>query len=578
MSSRRLWPSVLLIGTLAGFAPLACSSSDATPMLPPSQGGSSNAGTSAGGSAETNAGSAGNAGSASGGQHAGGGQAGTGGATAAALSWQPCAGQPPGTECATLQVPIDYGMPNSGTLGIAVSRIKASGTAGRLGVLLLNPGGPGAAGLTMPAELASVHSTALSRFDLIGFDPRGTGQSQPIACGYPRDSEVDPKHGLEPHAADLVARAAAYDQDLRAYAAACASKHGAFLHHVGTNDVARDMDQLRQALGEEQLSFLGFSYGTWLGARYALEFPTHVRAMGLDSVMLPEADLGLLDRETAQAKERELQRFDSACQANSQCALQAGGALTTIDALVTALWAKPLDVGNPKASLTAITLLRSIGFSLSTVSDWAGLAGFLAELSNTVVKGAPLAESTRAMLSDALDGPADDAFSAILCTDVPSGRTVAAVLDDAHTIASTAPHFWWVLLDELPCVVWQKPTDPVAITVTAAAKQLLLVGSEWDPATPYAWSERSSSALGGTGHVHNYADGHISYLNSPCTTQAIDAFLTDLTPAPASCGTAPSAPPPVAGGFDTPARAAPFRLRTRARPAFSLDQKASHLP
>ncbi|MEW9527668.1 alpha/beta hydrolase [Microbispora sp. NPDC049125] len=207
------------------------------------------------------------------------------GHTPSALQWAQCEGLPAGIECAMVEVPLDYDHPRGEKIKIAVSRKKATDTAHYQGAVLFNPGGPGGSGLAYPAVMEARLGAALAaQYDLIGFDPRGVGSSEPaLRC--------DP-HFFDPVRPDYVpgtpAEELAWVKRSKGYAEACGKTYGDLLNHMTTVDAATDMDQIRKALGHKQISYVGYSYGTYLGATYATLFPNRVRRLVLDSIVNPE--------------------------------------------------------------------------------------------------------------------------------------------------------------------------------------------------------------------------------------------------------------------------------------------------
>ncbi|MFJ9448071.1 alpha/beta fold hydrolase [Kitasatospora sp. NPDC101235] len=198
------------------------------------------------------------------------------------LRWERCdAGQPAAFECATVQVPLDYADPGGRRIDLAISRIKAGSAKARHGVLLMNPGGPGVQGLTMPVEMEPLLAPEVrERFDLIGFDPRGAGKSSPITCDLTADERSNP----HPYTAKTFAR----DVDrARTVADKCRAKAGDVLPHITTRNTARDMDVVRAALGERRISYFGYSYGTYLGSVYTQMFPQRSDRFVLDSALDP---------------------------------------------------------------------------------------------------------------------------------------------------------------------------------------------------------------------------------------------------------------------------------------------------
>lgn len=192
---------------------------------------------------------------------------------------------PRGVQCARITVPLDYDDPNGETITVAISRSPASGQ--RIGSLLVNPGGPGAAGIGLATVADGTELT--DRFDMIGFDPRGVGASEPaVRCRTDAEADADRASDDGDMSPEGIART---EQRHRDYAGACAQRAGTgLLAHVGTREVVRDMDVLRSVLGDEKLNYLGFSYGTRIGTLYAETFPDRVRAMVLDGALDPEQD------------------------------------------------------------------------------------------------------------------------------------------------------------------------------------------------------------------------------------------------------------------------------------------------
>ncbi|MFC0865243.1 alpha/beta hydrolase [Sphaerimonospora cavernae] len=201
------------------------------------------------------------------------------------LQWAQCEDLPAGIECAMVEVPMDYHRPRGQKIKIAVSRKKATDTARYQGALLFNPGGPGGSGLAYPAVMgARLGADLAARYDLIGFDPRGVGASEPsLSCDPHYSDPVRPDYVPANPPEEL-----AWAERARGYAAACGEKYGDLLKHMSTTDAAMDMDQIRKALGQRQISYVGYSYGTYLGATYATLFPGRVRRLVLDSIVNPK--------------------------------------------------------------------------------------------------------------------------------------------------------------------------------------------------------------------------------------------------------------------------------------------------
>jgi pimeloyl-ACP methyl ester carboxylesterase len=234
--------------------------------------------------------------------------------------WHSCGS---GLQCTTVVVPLDYSNPGGPQIGIAVERRPARDPAHRIGSLVLNPGGPGDSGIdNMASQLRILTAGVQNRFDIVEFDPRGVERSSPVHC----QASVSP--GTPPFQVDPVPQnqesVQKLDQSNRQYASDCAKYTGAVLPYVGTDNVARDLDRIRQVVGDPQLTFMGQSYGTYLGLVYADLFPTHVRALALDGVIDPS--LSIFDMVLAQGKafDASLNAFGAWCASTSSCPWRPG--------------------------------------------------------------------------------------------------------------------------------------------------------------------------------------------------------------------------------------------------------------
>ncbi len=255
--------------------------------------------------------------------------------------WQACSAitGPTGAQCATVQVPLDYAHPGGTKIAVALARRPADGV--KIGSLLVDPGGPGASGIDELDYFAQIFSPAiLAHFDLVGFDPRGVGRSAPVRCesGPQLDQYFDP----DP-APTTDAGFQALVNVSRTFVQGCQTMSGQLLPFLGTANAARDMDQIRQALGEPKLNYLGFSYGTLLGATYAELFPTSIRAMVLDGAVDPAQDPVTANINQAAAFDEELKAFFAECAASPNCAWRPSGSMrAAYDALMARIAAQRL--------------------------------------------------------------------------------------------------------------------------------------------------------------------------------------------------------------------------------------------
>jgi pimeloyl-ACP methyl ester carboxylesterase len=258
-------------------------------------------------------------------------------ATPGRVSWQACP-ENAAVDCGVITLPVDYRKPKGEMFDMAVARIKATNPSKRIGVLFTNPGGPGISGVDFMIHVVPnvpLFATALERFDVISFDPRGVGRSRPIQC--------KPESGPLPEDRSDAALAAYFDDLGRRYAETCLAQDGAFVSKVSTNNVARDMDMLRRALGERKVTYASGSYGTLLGAVYASLFPNRLRAVALDGGIDPMfRDYYAEDTANQMAAfELELQRIDVLCSRDPACRLHDTGVVAAFDQLVAQLNTEP---------------------------------------------------------------------------------------------------------------------------------------------------------------------------------------------------------------------------------------------
>ncbi|MFJ3927800.1 alpha/beta hydrolase [Streptomyces sp. NPDC090022] len=456
--------------------------------------------------------------------------------TPAGIRWGSCErvrpDAPAALRCGTLTVPLDHADPARGTLDIAVARLPATGGK-RLGSLVMNFGGPGASGIESLTTDHTLFADLGEAYDLVAFDPRGVGHSRPVSCG-PRPDNGD--GGAED---DAVSRLA----DLRAQAQRCARHSGPVLPYIGTVHVARDLDLLRRALGEDKLDYLGFSYGTRLGAVYAAQYPRHVGRMVLDGVDTLTAPLTEQALTTAQSQQRALDHFLTWCAHRPGCVYGTNTrtAKEKVTDLVARLNRKPL-VGNG-TYLTGSDLVGVIADALYSPEVWPALAEGLAraERDDDPTALMELAEPER---DDGTDGPydvppdnAEAALVAVNCADDPDrGEEKARPEVVAREVEALRPEFEraseifgpYQLRTVLACYGRPAGTDHIRrIDRPAGSPRLLLVGTRGDPATPYRWTEETARRLGPAAVVLDYkGDGHGAYYHARCVRERVDAFLT----------------------------------------------------
>lgn len=301
-----------------------------------------------------------------------------------------------GGQCGDLTVPLDHARPDGRTITVAMSRLPATDRANRLGTVLLNTGGPGASGLGDVLPVREWLRDVGTRYDLIGMDPRFIGRSTPLDCGWPAGTWL---RAGGPDRASF-AQTAAFEADL---ARRCAQRHGDVLPYVTTRNTARDMDAIRAALGEPKLSYLGYSYGTYLGAVYAQMFPTRTGHMVLDSAVDPTGYGPRLLREVGQANEAALQdwaRWAAAHHAEYGLGSTGAAVLATVDRVLAAAGQRPLQVGDFRVDAATVRFLLLDGDEDDRDEPSADLAATVRVLDQAVRTGhaeptASLAESLR---------------------------------------------------------------------------------------------------------------------------------------------------------------------------------------
>jgi pimeloyl-ACP methyl ester carboxylesterase len=449
------------------------------------------------------------------------------------LRWIDCGS---GFQCATVQAPLDYAHPEAGTIGIAISRKPATDPGRRIGSVLTNPGGPGASGIQFLKGEASAMTNLNMRFDLIGFDPRGIGQSAPVRCLDGPQEDVF--NALDPVLDDPVEKQAVVDAG-KNFADSCMRRSASVLPFIDSVSAARDMDVIRAALGDTKLTFLGFSYGSFLGENYAHLYPTHVRALALDGVIDPNLSPNDLLYAQLLGFEQNLQSFLADCGARktgaSPCTYaQSGDPGAKLMNLMQQLDTTPLPVGN--RSLTRGLAVIGVLTPLYDQSTWPYLDQALTQADRG--NGTLLLRFSDLYLGRKADGTYDnqtDANTAVNCLDraVPADIASYDALGPKFTSASGlfGPAFQY---SNLICAYWPvKPKGKVGPITADGAPPILLIGGTGDPATPYAGAQSVNRMLTGSVLLTREGNGHVSYDKSTCAKQAIDAYLIDLTvPAP----------------------------------------------
>ena len=442
------------------------------------------------------------------------------------VDWKPC----DGLECASLSVPLDYTRPNGPHITLALARLPATGT--RKGVLFTNPGGPGASGIELLRAATDVFPSEIrSAFDLVSWDPRGVGASTPVRCVDDLDGFFAVDRDPTSPAAVAANVAAAH-----AFVEGCQRNSGNLLPYLSTASTVRDLDTIRAAMGEEQISFVGFSYGTYIGALYADRFPQRVRAMVLDGVVDPALSYADTAIDQARSFDDDLNAFFRHCRADTKCAFARGRdpAVAYADLAATiAAEPEPATVDGEHRTLGPGELDIGVASALYAGTDgYATLADALAQAGRGTGDGI-------LALSDVYTGRDTGgkysnetaAFYATSCVDAPAPPTVAATQQLAARAAKVAPHFGpstvWL---GLPCTFWPVPPQGKVAPIRArGAPPILVIGTTHDPATPYAWAQSLARELVSGRLLTSDAASHTSYgRGNQCVDGNADRYLLEL--------------------------------------------------
>ena len=448
------------------------------------------------------------------------------------LSWQSCDGQ---FLCARLRVPISYAQPSEGSLALAVVMLPST-SGSPIGDLVMNPGGPGASGIAfLESAGPSFPSQLRQRFNLVSFDPRGIGASDPVDCVSPAGL----RQWLAVNPAPVTARQVdSVLAAVRSFVAGCeAHTSRLLLANVSTQATAKDLNRLRSALGQRSLTYLGFSYGTYLGALFAQDFPSRVRAMVLDGAVDPA--LGTVETSIQQAAglQVDLHDFFAWCPGNASCAAELPGGVARAFGQLTArlrrgavLPATPSPaIGSQPVNFAVAE--TGIASTLYSRLDWPELAQALADgLHGNGTLLAQLADGYAGIGADGSDTNIIAANIAISCLDRPSPKGVATYEALARRMAAAAPDFGAIeAWGSIVCSYWPvPPTGRAGPVHPVGVAPMLVVGSTRDPVTPYAWAKALAAELPGAVLLTRSGDGHTGYFASSCIQQWADRYLISL--------------------------------------------------
>ncbi|MFI0573631.1 alpha/beta hydrolase [Streptomyces tendae] len=450
------------------------------------------------------------------------------------LAWRDCG--VPGFQCATMKAPLDYAKPGEGDVRLAVARKKATGPGKRLGSLLVNPGGPGGSAIGYLQQYAGIGYPAKVRaqYDMVAVDPRGVARSEPVECLDGPEMDAYTQTDVTPDdAGETDELVDAYKE----FAEGCGADAPKLLRHVSTLEAARDMDVLRAVLGDEKLTYVGASYGTFLGATYAGLFPDRTGRLVLDGAMDPSLPARRLNLEQTEGFETAFQSFAKDCVRQPDCPL--GDKNTAPDqvgknlkSFFDDLDAKPLPAGDADG--------RKLTESLATTGVIAAMydEGAWQQLRESLTSAIKEKDGAGLLiLSDSYyEREADGGYSnlmfanaAVNCLDLPAAFSSPEEVRDAlPEFEKASPVFGEGLAwSSLNCAYWPvKPTGEPHRIEAAGATPIVVVGTTRDPATPYRWAEALSDQLA-SGHLLTYeGDGHTAYgRGSTCIDSAINTYL-----------------------------------------------------
>ncbi|MFB7892378.1 alpha/beta hydrolase [Microbacterium sp. NPDC056044] len=448
------------------------------------------------------------------------------------LDWSSCDDT---FECTTVTAPLDWADPTKGDIELSVIRSRAEGTTDPIGSLLTNPGGPGASGVALIRDSVSfaVSDPVRREFDVIGFDPRGVGESTAVTCYDAADMDAYlfdvPKNarGTAAWTAELLDRHTAFGE-------ACDANSDGVLPYITTENSARDMDLLRAVLGDTQLNYLGYSYGTFLGATYAKLFPDKVGRLVLDGAIDPSIsglDVGITQ---GIGFESALRAYMADCLTDKDCPFRGtvDEAMADLGTLLASVDRDPIPNADGRM-LGSDSLMTAIVAALYSQDSWPYLTMALADaLQGKAEVAFQLADFYYDRQGGAYTGNQTEAFRAYNCMDYPVDATDQQQADAMALLEAEAPTVapYWAGPD--PCEVWPYPATGVRERITAdGAAPIVVVGTTNDPATPYEWSVSLADQLSSGVLVTRVGEGHTGYnKGNACVDAAIETYLLDGTP------------------------------------------------
>jgi pimeloyl-ACP methyl ester carboxylesterase len=473
------------------------------------------------------------------------------------IAWRSCAGDQPAFECARVRVPLDYDRPRGRVTKLALARYPAQGPGKPRGTVFVNPGGPGVSGVEMVlGGFGQLLGAALGgRFHVVGFDPRGVGSSDPIHCFESEDEIGEFLEGLPafPYRAD---QRRPFFERMTSLWPTCRSQREAVLRHMSTADVVRDLDRLRRLVGDRKLTYLGFSYGSYLGNTYAHLFPRRVRAMVIDGVLHPRrwangSHAGI----DARASRDEWAEFLRLCgEARDECAFwRPEGPRQRWNRLAAQIRQEPVDLdGFP---YTYDLLIADAVGAMFAPEVWGGPEGYAAFLDLVAdaalgdERAAAEAVRMRSILQDQLTADEADypngfeAYFGNQCADTQYPRSLSAFTRFAREVGAISrfgPLWWW---GNANCANWPTAPDRYAGPWgTRTAEPVLVVGNYFDAVTGYQGAVASARLLAGSRLLTYAGWGHTAYGRNACVAEHVNEYLVrgSLPPRGTVCAANPN--------------------------------------
>ncbi|MCX2713730.1 alpha/beta hydrolase [Mycolicibacterium sp. J2] len=459
------------------------------------------------------------------------------------VQWAPCKASsgesriPSGAECGFISVPVNYDKPDGDVAQLAMIRFKATGQ--KVGTLFINPGGPGESGVDSAVSLVgTLPESVRQRFDLVGFDPRGVGSSKPaLWCNSDEDNDrlrADPQVDYSPEGVAHI------ESETKDFVARCQQKMGdEFLENVGTVSVAKDLDAMRQAVGDDKLTYLGYSYGTRIGGTYAELFPDKVRAMILDGAVDPNADPVEADIRQAKAFQTAFDNYAADCATNPDCPLgtDPAKAVDVYHSLVNPLVDKPAPTKDPRGLSYSDAIVGTI-LPLYSPNLWRHLTKGLTELKNG--RGDTMLALADLYMGRDADGHynnSTDVRVAVNCVDEPPITDRATVVDEDRRAREVAPFMsYGDFTGHAPlgtCAFWPVPptSTPHQLKVSGLPPTLV-VSTTNDPATPYQAGVDLAKQLGGALLTFEGTQHTVVFQGNTCVDDIAAKYLVDVVVPP----------------------------------------------